>query len=131
MNKVMLVGNLTADPKYQTTQSNTSYAQFTVAVNRRYHDANGNQQTDFINCVAWRQTADFVQKYFVKGMRIGVEGSIQTRNYNAQDGSKRYVTEVNVEQVEFVERRQNGAGTPQTAPAAQTFTEVDDDELPF
>ena len=94
MNKVMLVGRLTKDPEVKMTSNQTQFCNFTVAVDRRFKDANGQRQADFISCVAWRQTAAFIQKYFRKGSRIGLVGSIQTRNYEDQNGQKRYVTEV-------------------------------------
>lgn len=152
MNQVQLVGNITRDPEYRTLQSGVTCCQFTVACQRRFKNANGTYDADFINCVAWRQTADFVNRYFLKGNKIGLTGTIQTRSYDAQDGTKRYVTEVIVENVEFVAPRQdNGGGygqpTPPPAPqqgqqqrneqqrmdmASQGFQEVeDDDELPF
>ncbi|MEG0785401.1 MAG: single-stranded DNA-binding protein, partial [Christensenella sp.] len=98
MNKAILVGNLTRDPERRTTSSDVSVTSFTIAVSRRYKDASGNYPADFISCVAWRQTAEFIAKYFVKGSRIGVVGSIQTRNYDDKNGVKRYVTEVNVDE---------------------------------
>ena len=113
---------------------------FTVACDRKFKDANGNKLTDFISCVAWRQTADFVAKYFTKGSKIALEGSIQTRSYTAQDGSKRYVTEVVADNVEFAgsnTRQQSAAGAPPLPdePPHQMemngFTPIDDDELPF
>lgn len=103
MNKVELVGRLTKDPESKLTQNQTLYCNFTVAVDRRFKDANGERQADFINCVAWRQTAEFVQKYFKKGNRIGLCGSIQTRSYQDNDGTKHFITEVLVDEAEFVE----------------------------
>lgn len=144
MNHVALVGNICRNPEYRTLQSGVACCQFTVACQRRFANQQGVREADFINCVAWRQTADFVQKYFFKGSKIGLTGSIQTRSYDAQDGSKRYVTEVIVDNVEFVAPRPEGQATgnyppppaqPQQQTAQQTsmndFTEVDDDELPF
>lgn len=104
------VGNLTRDPETGTTQSGVFYCRFTVACQRRFKDANGQYQADFIQCTAWRQTGEFVSKYFQKGSRIGVSGSITTGIYQAQDGSKRYTTEVTVDNVEFVGSRQDGGG---------------------
>ena len=146
MNQVQLVGNLTRDPESGTTQSGVTYCRFTVACQRRYKNASGTYDADFISCVAWRQTGEFVQRHFIKGNRIGVIGSIQTGSYNAQDGSKRYTTEVVVDNVEFVApRSDNGSGSsaapPPPPPPQQRdeqqrmnmngFQEVDDDELPF
>ncbi len=110
MNKVVLMGRLTRDPELRTTPSGVSTCSFTVAVDRRYKSADGQTQADFISCVAWRQTADFVSKYFSKGRRILLEGSIQTRTWDDQEGKKRYVTEVVVENVEFCDSNR-GDGT--------------------
>ncbi|MCH4153879.1 MAG: single-stranded DNA-binding protein [Saccharofermentans sp.] len=103
MNKVELVGRLAKDPEVKMTSTQTPYCNFTVAVDRKFKDANGERQADFISCVAWRQTATFIGKYFHKGNRIGLTGSIQTRNYEDSNGQKRYVTEVVIDDAEFVE----------------------------
>ena len=143
MNKAILVGNLTRDPEVRNTASGISCVTFTVACQRKFANPQGVREADFINCVAWRQTADFVARYFAKGSSIGVEGTIQTRTYDAQDGTKRYVTEVIVDSVEFVGSRghqQSEAnytapaptGYSQPAPASTGgFEEVEDNELPF
>lgn len=107
MNCVSLVGRLTKEPEVKTTSSSVSVCKFTVAVDRKFKDANGEKQADFINCVAWRQTANFISSYFHKGSKIAVTGSIQTRNYDDQDGKKVYVTEVVVDEAEFVESSGN------------------------
>ena len=133
MNKVLLVGRLTKDVETRTTQNGNVCAQFTVAVDRRFKDANGNRQADFINCVAWKQTAQFIAQYFKKGNRIGLAGSIQTRTYDDQNGNKVYVTEVLVDEAEFVESQQKTApAAPQKpiAPNMEDSTELPDD-LPF
>ena len=103
MNKVELVGRLTKDPEVKLTSNQTQFCNFTIAVDRRFKDQNGQRQADFINCVAWRQTAVFIQKYFRKGNRIGLVGSIQTRSYDDQSGQKKFITEVVVDEAEFVE----------------------------
>ena len=103
MNKVELVGRLTKDPEVKLTSNQTQFCNFTIAVDRRFKDQNGQRQADFINCVAWRQTAVFIQKYFHKGNRIGLVGSIQTRSYDDQNGQKRFITEVVIDEAEFVE----------------------------
>lgn len=115
MNKVILIGRLTKDPEIKNTASQVSVCRFTVAVDRKYKDSNGQRQADFINCVAWRQTANFISQYFHKGSKIAVTGSIQTRTYENQQGQRQYVTEVVVEEAEFVEsasnsRQQGGNG---------------------
>ena len=103
MNKVELIGRLTKEPELKMTANQTQFCNFTVAVDRRFKDANGQRQADFINCLAWRQTAVFIQKYFHKGNRIGLTGSIQTRSFDDQNGQKRFVTEVVIDEAEFVE----------------------------
>jgi single-strand DNA-binding protein len=119
LNHIVLMGRLTRDPELRYTGSNTPVASFSLAVDRDFgRGENGERQTDFIDVVAWRQTGEFVSKYFQKGSRIGVSGSITTGSYQAQDGSKRYTTEVTVDNVEFVGSRSDGGG--QSAQTAQT-----------
>ena len=147
MNKAILVGNLTRDPEMRTTPSGVSCATFTVACQRRFANQQGVREADFINCVAWRSTADFVGRYMTKGTKVAVDGTIQTRSYDAQDGTKRYVTEVVVDNIEFAgsrgeaSRPRDEAPLPPVPPAGNPgagsgsapggFTEVEDDELPF
>lgn len=146
-NKVILGGRLTADPELKQTQNGTPVCSFTVAVNRRYQSKNAEaQQTDFINVVTWRQTAELVSRYFRKGSSICVTGSIQTRKYQDKDGNNRVSTEVVADEVNFVDSKGEGpsAGgqgyTPDNyAPsfasqseAAPKFEEMsNDDDLPF
>ncbi|MDY6339276.1 MAG: single-stranded DNA-binding protein [Saccharofermentans sp.] len=121
MNKVELVGRLTKDPEVKLTSNQTQFCNFTIAVDRRFKDANGQRQADFINCVAWRQTAVFIQKYFHKGNRIGLVGSIQTRSYDDQNGQKKFITEVVVDEAEFVESSGGASGeTYRQEPVAPT-----------
>ncbi len=111
MNKVVLMGRLTRDPELRYTASNqTAVCQFTVAVDRRFK-SEGQSQADFIPVVAWRQTAEFVSKYFSKGSRIAVAGSIQTRSWDDQEGKKHYATEVIADEVEFCESKRNDSGS--------------------
>ena len=144
MNKAILIGNLARDPETRNTPSGVSCTTFTVACNRRFVNQQGVREADFINCVAWRQNADFVARYLTKGSKVAVEGSIQTRSYDAQDGTKRYVTEIVADNVEFLSSREDGGSRPgnfapaspapaprNASPASSDFTEVDDDELPF
>ena len=145
MNKVILIGNLANDPEPFTTQSGISRSTFRIAVQRRFANAQGVREADFLTVVAWRQTADFCNRYLSKGRKVAVEGSIQVRSYDAQDGSKRYVTEIIADNIEAVGSRNEEGGaprqydngpTPPPAPANNSgsmndFTEVDDDELPF
>ena len=142
MNKVILIGNLANDPEGRTTQSGISQSTFRIAVQRRFANAQGVREADFFTIIAWRQTADFCNRYLTKGRKVAVEGSIQVRSYDAQDGSKRYVTEIIADSVESVGSRGDGQArprdngpTPPPAPPAGSamndFTEVEDDELPF
>ena len=105
MNKWCGIGRLTKDPDVKNTASQVTVCKFTVAVDRKYKDSNGQRQTDFINCVAWRQTANFISQYFHKGSRIGLIGSIQTRTYDDDNGNRQYITEVVVDEAEFVESK--------------------------
>ena len=135
MNKVELIGRLTKEPELKLTSNQTQFCNFSIAVDRRFKDANGQRQADFINCVAWKQTAVFIQKYFHKGNRIGLTGCIQTRSFDDQNGQKRFVTEVVVEEVEFVESQQSQP-QPQAQPAPETEqfvpnVTIEEGELPF
>ena len=120
MNKTILVGRLTADPELRQTQSGVASCRFTVAVDRKFADKNsGEKQSDFITCVAWRQTAEFVSRYFNKGKMIALEGSLRTGKYqdkNHEDVTH-YTTEVYVDNVEFVGGKGDGGQQTQTAPA--------------
>ena len=113
MNKVLLIGRITKDPEIRYTQSGIPTVSFTLAVDRGMRDANGNRQADFISCVAWRGQADFISRFIKKGFLMSVEGKIQTRNYQGQDGQMRYVTEVVLDSVENLQPRDPNA--PQTA----------------
>ena len=119
MNKVILMGRLTKDPEVKQTPSNIAVCSFTIACDRRFKSQNGERQSDFINCVAWRQQATLLGNYFHKGSRIAVVGSLQSRSYDDQNGQKRYVTEVVVDEIEFVDTRNESQGSSaQTAPSA-------------
>ena len=154
LNKVILGGRLTGDPELKTTPSGVSVCSFSMAVGRRFAKE-GEQSADFINVVAWRQTAEFISKYFAKGHSICIVGSIQTRSYTANDGSKRYVTEVMADEAVFVDSKAEAdnsrfatptssapatASAPKYVPdsyaepeAEQTAIEedIDGDSLPF
>ena len=145
MNKVILIGNLCDNPEAFTTQSGIARSTFRVAVQRRFANAQGVREADFLTVVAWRQTAEFCNRYLIKGRKVAVEGSIQTRSYDAQDGSKRYVTEIIADSVEALTPKGESDGRPADAPGAPPepprqqrmdmapggdFQEVDD-ELPF
>lgn len=102
MNKVILIGRLTRDPEMRTTPSGVATTSFSIAVQRNYANAQGDREADFINCVAWRKQAENIAKYCTRGSQVAVDGRIQTRNYDAQDGTKRYVTEVIADNVSFL-----------------------------
>lgn len=119
MNKVVLVGRLTAKPELRYTAQNTAFTRFTVAVNRNFTSADGKREADFINVVAWRKQAETISKYFDKGNLISLEGRIQTGSYDDKDGNKRYTTDVALENFEFVESkaaRANSADVSDSAP---------------
>ena len=135
---------MTKDPDLRYTQSGTAVANFTLAVNRRY-SPNGEQEADFINCVAWQKAAEFVANYFTKGKQMALEGRLQVRSYDGNDGQRRWVTEVVVEQMEFVGSKNDskdnsgngnsGGGTHSGSSSSYEGLgqEVmfDDNELPF
>lgn len=111
MNKAILIGRLTKDPEMRTTTSGLTVTSFTVAVSRPFAEANGERGTDFLNCVVWRKQAENVAKYCQKGTQVAVEGRIQTRSYDAQDGSKRYVTEIVCDNVTFLGSKGDSGNT--------------------
>jgi len=104
MNRVILVGRITKDPEVKTTQSNIPVCSFTLAVNRQFTDQSGERQADFIQCVVWRKQAENLERFVKKGALLGVEGRIQTRQYETDNGT-RYVTEVLCDSIQFLESR--------------------------
>ncbi len=139
-NLVVLTGRLTADPELKTTANGISVTTFSIAVERRYRSGE-ERQADFINIVAWRQSAEFITKYFKKGNMIGIEGSIQTRRYEDKNGNNRTAFEVVANNVQFVESKRDSAPSA-AAPEAASFSNADvsdfadlgdasDDDLPF
>ena len=107
LNKVILMGRFTRDPELRSTPQGVSTCAFSIAVDRNFVRQGEERKADFINCVAWRQTAEFISKYFRKGSLVALEGSIQTRSWDDQDGKKRYATEVLVSQVYFAESKRD------------------------
>lgn len=148
-NKVIIGGRLTADPELKSTQSGLSVTTFTVAVNRRFGGKGDEQQADFFNVTAWRQTAEFICKHFRKASSICVMGSLQTRSWTDQNGQKRYATEIVADEAYFVDAKAEMPAAPahQTAPAQSYIPDAytqpipqsapnmqvlsEDDELPF
>ena len=111
MNKVILIGRLTRDPEVRYTQANnTMVASFSLAVNRRFAREGDGQTADFLNCVAWSKTGEFISKYFKKGQQIGVVGRIQTRSWDDQQGQKHYATDIVVEEAYFADSRRDNGG---------------------
>ena len=136
MNKFQFLGRLTKDPEVRyTANTNSQVTSFSIAVNRRYVSQNGERQTDFFNLSAFGKTAEFCSKYFKKGQQVLVEGRIQNRTWEDQNGQKRYATDFIVEQAYFADSRRDGAGDSFEMPAmndSSDFVTVDDsEELPF
>lgn len=131
LNQITIMGRLTRDPELRRTQSGIAVASFTLAVDRDFGGQNGEKETDFIDCVAWRNTAEFVSKYFSKGRMAAVSGRLQLRDWTDKDGNKRRSAEVVAESVYFADAKKAGDAPP---PAQQQeFHELDgnDDDLPF
>ncbi|MBQ8541153.1 MAG: single-stranded DNA-binding protein [Clostridia bacterium] len=143
LNKVILIGRFTRDPELRSTPQGTSTCSFSLAVDRNYQSAGGERQADFINCVAWRQTAEFISKYFQKGNMVCVEGSIQTRSWKDNEGNNRYATEVVVDRSYFVESKKSAQESSAMGGSAPAFNDSPfgnlpdptplgtDDDLPF
>ncbi len=153
MNRTVIVGRLTRDPDLRYTPNGVAVANFTVAINRPFKNQDGEQEADFINCVAWRKQAENLSNYMKKGSQIGVDGRLQSRSYDGQDGKKVFVTEILAEQIQFLESKgqqsetsqqtqQNSYQAPQqqsqTATAADSpfgkegeQINIKDDDLPF
>lgn len=132
LNKFIGMGRITAPVELKNTPSGVSVVTFTIAIDRDYKGQNGESHTDFLNIVAWRQTAEFISRYFGKGSLICIEGSVQTRSYTTNGGEKRYVTEVVADKVYFTgEKKENAAETKNNAPEPK-YEPIDDEaDLPF
>lgn len=132
MNKVFLIGNLANDPEYHVTANGTAVCRFALAVNRRFKNANGQRVADFHRIVAWRTTAENCRKYLAKGKKVAVVGELQNSSYTAQDGSKRVVTDVIADEVEFLSANQQAAASHRDDDMGGFEpVDVDDEELPF
>ena len=155
MNKVFLIGRLTRDPELRYTGSNVAVATFSLAVNRPFTNQSGEREADFINIVVWRKQAENVKNYLSQGSQVAIDGRIQTRSYDGEDGKKRYVTEVIADNVQFLDSKssRNDIDQTQSAPNPYDFSketetpttsvksdpfadfgssiEINDDELPF
>ncbi len=133
INNVVLMGRLTATPELRSTQSGTSVTAFTIAVERAYVKQGEQRQTDYIDCVAWKNNAEFITRYFQKGSMIAVTGNIQTRTYEDKNGNKRKAVEVVVDSASFCGSKAESGKTNKPAPAEESdFEEIsEDDDLPF
>mgnify|MGYP003301652140 FL=1 len=133
MNKITLIGNLTADPVLRATPSGTSVCNFTMAVNRRFPGADGQKVTDFFNIVAWRGLGESCAKYLAKGKKAAIVGELQARTYTAKDGTTRMSLDVSADEVEFLSPKEEPKEAPRaTTPAdPNTFEDVSSDDLPF
>ena len=149
LNKIFIMGRLTRDPELRRTQNGTAVTSFTLAVDRDFKNADGTKDTDFIDVVAWRNTAEFVSKYFSKGRMAVVSGRLQIRNWEDKDGNKRKTAEIVAESVYFGDSKRDGQNASAAAPASSEFKplpsttpvpfsapdmpqmEIGDDDLPF
>ena len=132
MNKCILVGNLTKDPELTTTSNGVAVCRFAIAVSRRYANADGERETDFLNIVVWRSLGENCHKFLKKGSKVGVVGNIQNRSYDATDGSKRYITEIVAEEVEFLSTKSTDeVATKSPSEDVAKLQPIDDDGLPF
>jgi single-strand DNA-binding protein len=136
INKVILIGRITKDPELKYTTSNIAFCQFSLAVNRQFTNADGERETDFINCITWKASAENLAKYVSKGALLGIEGRIEVRSYDDKDGSKKYVTSVVCESVQFLEtKKEEVKEKPQAEKnpfkEAPKEVEIKNDDLPF
>ncbi len=135
MNKVFLIGNLTRDPELTTTTSGISVCRMSIAVGRRFSNAEGTRDTDFFNITAWRGTADNCAKFLKKGNKIAVSGSIQTRTYEKTDGSKGFSVDIVADEVEFLSSKNEGNGETSSengnGEPVEDLQPIDDEQLPF
>lgn len=132
MNKVILTGNIAREPEARTTQNGIMSMTLDLAVQRRFVDKQtGKREADFIRCVLWRQAAEYVQKYAQKGTKLGIEGRLEVRDYTDKDGNKRYMTEVQVDQVEILSPRSVGGQNQTDGQTGFEVVSTDDTPLPF
>ena len=131
MNKIVLIGNLTADPVLRATPSGTSVCNFTLAVSRRFPGADGQKVTDFFNVVAWRGLADTCNKYLARGKKAAVVGELQARAYPAKDGTTRMSLDVGADEVEFLSPKDEEKPRQMTPADPKKFDDISSDDLPF
>ena len=131
MNKITLIGNLTHDPEVRSTPNGITVCSFTIAVDRRFKDANGERKTDYFACHAWRQLGESCARYLSKGRKVAVLGELQARTYEAKDGTTRMSLDVQADEVEFLSPKQQGEAREEAAPDSSGFTDVDPGDIPF
>ncbi|MCK5128610.1 MAG: single-stranded DNA-binding protein [Clostridiales bacterium] len=133
MNRCVLIGNLTRDPELKTTTSGKSVCNFTIAVGRRFSSPSGERETDFIPVVVWNKQAENAAKYLRKGSQCCVAGAIQTRNYEAKDGSRRYITEIIADEVQFLSRAGESSKSSESTSSSTTPEDMQEinEDLPF
>lgn len=135
MNKIFLLGNVSREVEVRTTQNGVKVANFGIAVNRRFTNAQGNREADFFTVIAWRGLAEFAEKYVEKGKKLLIIGSVQNRQYDTQDGQKKNVTEIIAEEIEFAgtktDEKKTEGRAEQEKPKQPELTEVEDYDLPF
>lgn len=133
MNKCILIGNLARDPELSTTTNGVPVCRFSIAVSRRFSNSDGEREVDFLNIVVWRNIGENCHKFLKKGSKVGIVGNIQTRSYDATDGSKRYVTEIVAEEVEFLSTRSQDEqqSSKSSGEEVAKLQPIDDDGLPF
>lgn len=130
MNRAILIGNLTKDPDLRSTASGLAVCTFSIGVSRRFTGQNGERETDFFNIVVWRKQAENAAKYLKKGSQVGITGSIQNRSYEANDGTKRYITEIIADEIQFLKSDSKPKTVDETMTEKTNMTEVEDD-MPF
>lgn len=133
LNRIIIMGRLTRDPELRRTQNGTAVASFSLACERDFKDENGDREVDFIDCVAWRKTADLVSEYFTKGRMAAVSGRLQIRGWTDKDGNRRRTAEILVANIYFGDSNPQAEGTVTEATGAEPYSEIDedDDQLPF
>ena len=130
MNKLIIIGNLTKDPELLETPSGISYTKFTVAVSRNYTNSDGERETDFFDITAWRERAELCVKYLRKGNKVGIVGSVQFRTYEDDDGNKHKITEIKVDEIEFLTPKSSSEEAKPSKKGKSQLEETDED-LPF
>lgn len=131
MNKIFLLGGLVRDPELNTTSNGKSVCKFSIGVKRKFENTEGQRESDYFNIVVWGTMGENCNKYLRKGSKVSIIGSVQTRTYDAKDGTKRYVTEVIAETVEFISSGTNKSGNTQSQTETPELEEISDSDLPF